>query len=66
MARRNKKPSGLEVRVSHESTRQSEAWLAAAFEAVVPTVQRRVERPSACCTDVGTAMPERTKSIVRR
>ena len=66
MARRNKKLSGLEVRVSHESTRQSKAWLAAAFEAVVPTVQRRVERLSACCTDVGTAMPGRTKSIVRR
>ena len=66
MARRNRKPSGLEVRVSHEGTRQSEAWLAAAFEAVVPTVQRRVERSSAYCADVGTATPRCTRSIVRR
>jgi len=66
MARRNKKPSGLEVRVSHEETRQSKAWLAAAFDVVVPTVQRRVERPSACCAEVGTAMPKSAKSVVRR
>ena len=66
MARRNKKPSGLEVRVSHEETRHSEAWLAAAFDVVVPTVQRRVERPSACCAEVGTAMPKSAKSVVRR
>ncbi len=66
MARRNKKPSGLEVRVSHEETRQSKAWLAAAFDVVVPTVQRRVERPSACRAEVGTAMPKSAKSIVRR
>jgi hypothetical protein len=33
---------------------------------VVPTVQRRVERPSACCAEVGTAMPKSAKSVVRR
>jgi hypothetical protein len=66
MARRNKKPSGLEVRVSHEETRHSKAWLAAAFDVVVPTVQRRVERSPACCAEVGTALPKCAKSIVRR
>ncbi len=66
MARRNKRPSGLEVRVSHEETRHSEAWLAAAFDVVVPSVQRRGERLPACGTEVGTAMPKCAKSMVRR
>jgi hypothetical protein len=66
MARRNKKPSGLEVRVSHEETRHSEAWLAAAFDVVVPTVQRRVERSPARGAEVGTTMPKCAKSMVRR
>jgi len=66
VARRNKKPSGLEVRVSHEEARQSKAWLAAAFDVVVPTVQRRAERSSARCAEVGTAMPRCARSTVRR
>ncbi len=66
MARRNKKPSGLEVRVSHEETRQSKAWLAAAFEAVVPIVERRVERQSICRQDVGAAVPKHVKYTVGR
>ena len=66
MARRNKKPSGLEVRVSHEETRHSKAWLAAAFDVVVPTVQRRVERSPARGAGVGTTMPKCAKSMVRR
>jgi hypothetical protein len=66
MARRNKRPTGLRVRVSHEEARHSKAWLAAAFDVVVPTVQRRVERSSACGTEIGTAMPKYAKSMVRR
>ena len=66
MTRRNQKPTGLRVRVSHEEARHSKAWLAAAFNVVVPPVQRRVERRSACCPEAGTAMPERAKSMVRR
>jgi hypothetical protein len=66
MARRNKKPTGLRVRVSHEEARHSKAWLAAAFDIVVPTVQRRVERSSVCCAEVSTAMPKHAKSMVRR
>ena len=66
MARRNKKPSGLEVRVSHEETRHSKAWLAAAFDVVVPTVRRRVERSPARGAEVGTTMPRCAKPMVRR
>jgi hypothetical protein len=66
MARRNKKPSGLEVRVSHEETRHSKAWLAAALDVVVPAVRRRGERSPACGAEVGTAMPKCARSMVRR
>ena len=66
MARRDKKRSGLEVRVSHEETRHSKAWLAAAFDVVLPTVRRRVERSPARGAEVGTTMPKCARSIVRR
>ena len=66
MARRDKKRSGLEVRVSHEETRHSKACLAAAFDVVLPTVQRRVERSPACGAEAGTAMPNRARSMTRR
>jgi hypothetical protein len=66
MARRNKEPPPVEVRVSHEAARHSKAWLAAAFESVVPIVERQVERQSTCRQDVGAAMPKHAKYIVRR
>jgi hypothetical protein len=62
MARRNKQPSRLEVRVSHEAARRSKAWLAAAFESVVPIVERQPSR----CGVVGAAMPQYPKSTMRR
>ncbi len=66
MARRSKKPPQVEVRVSHEAARHSKAWLAAAFECVVPIVERQVERQSTCRRDVGAEAPQYAKSIVRR
>ncbi len=66
MARRNKRSSGLEVRVSHEEARQSKAWLAAAFECVVPIVERQVVRQFSRCREVGAATPKCAESIVRR
>jgi hypothetical protein len=66
VTRRNQKPTDLRVRVSHEEARHSKAWLAAAFDVVVPPVQRRVERSSASGTEAGTAMPEHAKSMVGR
>jgi hypothetical protein len=66
MVRRKKKPSRLEVRLSHEGTRQSKAWLAAAFDCVVPTVQRRVERQNTCCERATAATPQSAEYIVRR
>ena len=65
MARRNRTPPLVEVRVSHEATRRSKAWLAAAFECVVPVVERRVERRSTRRQDVGAASSGCAKSIVR-
>jgi hypothetical protein len=66
MARRNKTPPPVEVRVSHETTRRSEAWLAAAFECVVPVVEREVGAQPTRRQDLGAAvLPRCAKSIVR-
>ena len=62
MARRNKKPPGLAVRVSHETTRRSKAWLAAAFETAVPIVERQPSRRGG----IDAATPKHAKSVVRR
>ncbi len=40
MTRRGKKFVGLKVRVSHEPTRLSKAHVAAAFERLVPVLER--------------------------
>jgi hypothetical protein len=62
MARRSKKSLRLAVRVSHETTRRSTVWLAAAFESVVPIVQR----PPSRCGDVGAAIPKIAQFVLRR
>lgn len=41
MSRRSGKLAGLKVRVSHEATRLSEAHVAAAFERLVPVLERQ-------------------------
>jgi hypothetical protein len=42
MPRRDKNPPRLAVRVSHEATRRSKAQVAAAFECLVPVLERWV------------------------
>jgi len=42
MARRDESPPRLAVRVSHEATRRSKAEVAAAFECLVPVLERWV------------------------
>ncbi len=46
MTRRSGKGSSLTVRVSHEATRLSQAHVAAAFEQLVPALERQTR--SAC------------------
>ena len=48
MVRRNKDPPRLKVRVSHEASRRGKACVTAAFECLVPIVERQAERQSAC------------------
>ena len=45
MVRRGKKVAGLKVRVSHEATRLSQAHVAAAFERLVPPLERQTCLP---------------------
>ena len=47
MPRRNGRSSDLNVRVSHEATRLSKAHVAAAFEHLVPVLERRARPPRA-------------------
>jgi len=51
MFRRSRKSSGLKVRVSHEATRLSKSHVAAAFERLVPVLERRT-RPVCAEGDV--------------
>lgn len=44
MARRDKNAGRLQVRVSHEAGRHSKACVAAAFECLVPILERQVSR----------------------
>jgi hypothetical protein len=60
MARRKKRPPRLEVRVSHEATRRGKACMAAAFECVVPIVERQVGPQSASGQGAGAATPKST------
>ena len=45
MPRRDENPPRLAVRVSHEATRYSKAQVAAAFECLVPVLERGVRPP---------------------
>jgi hypothetical protein len=42
MTRRDKTPLPLSIRVSHEATRTSKAQIEAAFECLLPKLERRV------------------------
>ncbi len=50
MTRRSGEGPGLTVRVSHEATRLSQVHVAAAFERLVPVLERRTRSP---CAEVG-------------
>jgi hypothetical protein len=45
MSRRDKNPKPLLIRTSHEATRSSKAQYAAAFECLVPVLERRIRPP---------------------
>ena len=45
MLRRDKDRAPLSIRASHEATRSSKAQYAAAFERLVPVLERRVRPP---------------------
>ncbi len=47
MSRRSERSPGLKVRVSHEATRLSKAHVAAAFECLVPVLERQTRPPCA-------------------
>jgi hypothetical protein len=47
MTRRSGSDPGLTVRVSHEATRLSQAHVAAAFEQLVPVLERHTRLPCA-------------------
>lgn len=47
MARRGRTVPGLKIRVSHEATRLSTAHVAAAFERLVPVLERQTRPPCA-------------------
>ncbi len=47
MFRRSERSPGLKVRVSHEATRLSQAHVAAAFDRLVPTLERQTCLPCA-------------------
>ncbi len=59
MARRGGTVPGLRVRVSHEATRLSTAHVAAAFEQLVPVLERQTRQPCSEGDKHGAgAMPE--------
>jgi hypothetical protein len=58
MPRRSETSPGLKVRVSHEADRLSKAHAAAAFEHLVPTLERRA-RPPCAAGDAPRADPVR-------
>jgi hypothetical protein len=66
MARRKKDPPCLEVRVNHEAGRRGRACVTAAFECLVPIVERQAERQSACSQDAIAATPKFGRPLVRR
>jgi len=67
MPRRDENPPRLAVRVSHEATRYSKAQVAAAFECLVPVLERRVRPlPGADRDPVADATPRARRRMRRR
>jgi len=67
MPRRDENPPRLAVRVSHEATRYSKAQVAAAFECLVPVLERRVRPlPGTGRNPVADAAPRARRHVRRR
>jgi len=66
MARRDKTPPRMAVRVSHEATRYSKAQVTAAFEYLVPVLERRVRPRSSTDGDLLVDAMRHTQEKVRR
>lgn len=66
MARRDKTPPRMAVRVSHEATRYSKAQVTAAFEYLVPILERRVRPRSSTDGDLLVDARRHTQEKVRR
>lgn len=66
MARRDKTPPRMAVRVSHEATRYSKAQVTAAFEYLVPILERRVRPRSSTDGDLLVDATRHTQEKVRR
>lgn len=66
MARRDKTPPRMAVRVSHEATRYSKAQVTAAFEYLVPILERRVRPRSSTDGDLLVDATRHIQEKVRR
>jgi len=66
MARRDKTPPRMAVRVSHEATRYSKAQVTAAFEYLAPVLERRVRPRSSTNGDLLVDAMRHTQEKVRR
>lgn len=66
MAWRDKTPPRMAVRVSHEATRYSKAQVTAAFEYLVPVLERRVRPRSSTDGDLLVDATRHTQEKVRR
>ena len=63
MSRRDQQTPPLRVRVSHETTRYSNRWLAEAFERLLPQVERRLAQPGELSTEPKSGAPGEIKKI---
>ena len=66
MARRDKTLPRMTVRVSHEATRYSKAQVTAAFEYLVPVLERRVRPRTGTDGDLLVDATRHTQEKVRR
>jgi hypothetical protein len=66
MARRDKTPPRMAVRVSHEATRYSKAQVTAAFEYLVPVLERRVRPRTGTDGDLMVDATRHTRENLRR
>lgn len=65
MPRRSERSPCLKVRVSHEATRLSQAHVAAAFERLVPILERQTRPPCADGDAGGVAVEDRNAKPMR-